>query len=61
MTKLYIRFFEHKEGIPTDSHKIADGPQEHAPWINNALFSWLENIEDWMRKHPDGKVDFVWL
>ena len=60
MKKLYIRFFEHKDGIPYNSYAILDGVITGST-LREAISSCTEEIYDWMIRYPDGKVDFIWL
>jgi len=52
MKKLYVRFFEKDKGIPTDSRPITY-------WDTNGEV--INAIEDWLNRHPDGRVDFILL
>lgn len=58
--KLHVRFFEHKDGIPTNSDSLGDtdGTKDNTAITVAGLD---DTIEDWMRNHLDGKIDFVWL
>jgi len=54
--KLYLRFFENKE------NQIPENAEQFAPFLHFQQEGDLEFvIDDWMRKHPEGKVDIVWL
>lgn len=52
MKRLYVRFFNGKYDIlPRDSRVISE----------NNISTELESVQEWLDKHPNGKVDFVWL
>ncbi len=58
--KLYIRFFDNKEDlVPHDSSPLLN---EESPTVNEFRQEecWW-SLVDWMNRHPNGKVDFVWL
>jgi hypothetical protein len=59
--KLYIRYFENKDGIPTNSVPLEGCP--FCEGVNENLMSEdeAEDIAKWMNEHPEGKVDVVWL
>ncbi len=58
--KLYIRFFDRKDdGVPVDSYPVNAG-DNRVGMMENVEDS-MQNLVSWMSRHPDGKVDFVWL
>jgi len=58
--KLYIRLFQHKDDVIPDNSEII-GTFEGLVSVPLAGDEVAYQISDWMTKHPDGKVDFVWL
>ena len=61
MKKLYIRFFENKDGIPVNSELVGT-KHDHFTSLEDGLSGFItESISHWMLTHPEGKVDFVWL
>ena len=60
MKKLYIRFFEHHDGIPWNSYVVLDGAVKGSG-LDEAIAGCRMDIYDWMIRYPEGKVDFVWL
>jgi len=61
MKQLFIRFFDNKlNGVPTDSHVICSqcASEENT---KKMIEAYSFEVAEWMKNHPDGKVDFVWL
>jgi len=57
---LFIRFFVNKtDGIPYDSWPVTEGKYADVDSLNDAEIS--THISDWMNKHADGKVDFMFI
>ena len=55
---LLIRFFLNKESvIPYNSNKVAHKNNIEASRDADELG---RDMLDWMNRHPNGKVDFVW-
>jgi len=59
MKQQYIRFFEHADSIPANSEKLIGRYNLPMDWEDWEILGG--QIENWMNKHPAGKVDFVWL
>jgi hypothetical protein len=61
MKKLFVRFFNHLENqIPVDSHMVCVSNATSTE-MSNCIISETVEINEWMKTHPQGKVDFVWL
>ncbi len=55
---LYVRFFLRKDAqVPVNSEKIGKDDMK----VDDYKLLWADSVIEWMEKHPDGKVDFVWL
>lgn len=61
MKKLYIRYFKDKtDTMPHDSNFICESDKD-ADTQFWCIHGYVENVVDWMKQYPNGKVDFVWL
>jgi hypothetical protein len=60
--KLFIRYFDHKDGIPANSEVLIT-PTSTADEgkLTQYTVDLVHLVLDWMNAHPEGKVDFVWL
>ena len=61
MKRLFIRYFEKQEDkTPVDSTFVC-GIHGDAAAIDSAIEKHVGDVTDWVKRHPAGKVDFVWL
>lgn len=59
--ELFIRFFNCKlNGHPTESHVVTGPPITKGLQIK-LVACYAHEVIEWMEKHPNGKVDFVWV
>ena len=59
--QVYVRFFNMRQDeIPVDSHKVTALTSDFLSAIIAAVANDGQ-IADWLRAHPNGKVDFVVL
>jgi hypothetical protein len=59
--ELYIRYFDKEsDEVPANSHYVGN-LKFHLLTLMDVLNSYSINMMLWMKTHPQGKVDFVWL
>ena len=59
--RLFLRFFKRREDqIPQDSWHIHSIPQTDDE-VSMAIKENALEMAQWIIKHPEGKVDLVWL
>ena len=58
---VYIRFFKEKNGKPFDFTELCNYTNPVTMDISRKLEVNSFVIATWMNRHPDGKIDLIWL
>ena len=61
MKRFFVRYYEWNEDkIPVDSDFICWSNADTSTQMQMTM-EFTNKVVSWMRLHPNGKVDFVWL